>query len=386
MVITFICAVLGEPNNGTTIATLHVIEAMKRKGHDVRVVCCDKERIGQEGYYVVNKVNFGPFNNYVAHNGVAPASGKDMETIKKALEGADVAHFNFTWNISAKVVRYCREHGIATTASMHTSAENYTNHIFLQFSRFANWIMYKVLYKALFKEVDAIHFPSQFIYDLTKKKWKFTNYGEVISNGIQTDFKRMEVERPKELEGKIVVAYTARYSREKMHKVLLKAMKYSKHRDDIVLILPGAGPLEKKMVKWGKKWCKNPPILGFHSHDEMIRILNYCDIYAHCGHVDIEPISFLEAVSVGLPPVLTDSHESAVSTFAIDRKLNVYKHNSPRDLAAHIDFFIDHPDIRAENAKGYQGYASSFDFETSMDKMEQFYYKAIEIHKKSHES
>lgn len=383
MVITFICAVLGEPNNGTTIATLNVIEAMKKRGHEVRVLCCDKEREGQEGYYVVKKVNFGPFNNYVAHNGVAPASGKDMETIKKAIEGADVVHFNFTWNISAKVVRYCNKMGIATTASMHTSAENYTNHIFLQFSRFANWVMYKVLYHALFKHVDAIHFPSQFIYDLSKKEWHFKNYGEVISNGIQNDFKRIPVERPKELEGKIVVAYTARYSREKMHKVLLKAMKYSKHRDDIVLILPGAGPLEKKMRKWAKKWCKNEPIFGFHDHEEMVKILNYCDIYAHCGHVDIEPISFLEAVSVGLPPVLTDSKQSAVSTFAIDKKLNVYKHNSPKDLAAHIDYFIDHPEAREENAKGYLGYAQKFDFETSMDKMEQFFLKTIE--RKKHE-
>lgn len=377
MVITFICGVLGEPNNGTTIATLNVIESLKKKGHEVRVVCCDKEREGQEGYYVVPKENFGPFNGYVAHNGVALPSVKGFEIAKKALEGADIAHFNFTCRFTSKIVKYCKEHGIATTASMHTSAENYTNHVFLQHARFANWIGYKILYKALFRHVDAIHFPSQFIHDLTLKEWHFKNYSEVISNGIQTDFRHLDIERPKEYEGKILIAYTARYSREKMHKTLIKAMKYSKYRDDIILILPGAGPLEKKIGKWCKKWCANPPVLGFHSREEMVKLLNYCDIYAHCGHVDIEPISFLEAVSVGLPPILTDSKQSAVSTFALDKKLNVYKHNSPKDLAAHIDYFIEHPDIRKENAKGYLGYASRFDFAESMDKMERFYLKVI---------
>ena len=35
------------------------------------------------------------------------------------------------------------------------------------------------------------------------------------------------------------------------------------------------------------------------------------------------------------------------------------------------------PDIRKENAKGYLGYASRFDFAESMDKMERFYLKVI---------
>lgn len=377
MVITFICDVLGEANNGTTIATLNVANSLKAKGHEVRIVCCDPDKAGQEGFYVVPKINFGPFNGYVAHNGVAPASSKRMDIVEQAIDGADVVHFNFTGILSSKTVRLCRKKGIATTASMHTSAENYTNHVFLHHSRFINWIVYKCFWKLLFGKVDAIHFPSQFIHDLTKRIWHFQCDARVISNGIQNSFKKVEVERPDYMKGKIVVAYTARYSREKCHKILLKAMKYSKHSKDILLVLPGAGPSEKKLRRLAKKYCANEPVFGFHPHEEMVKILNCCDIYAHCGLVDIEPISFLEAVSVGLPPVLTDSRISAVSTFAIDKKLNVYHHSSPKDLARHIDYFIEHPEERKANAKLYEGYASRFDFNESMDKMEQFYLDTI---------
>ena len=43
MVITFVCDVLGDENNGTTIATFNQIRAMQAKGHTVRVVCPDEQ-------------------------------------------------------------------------------------------------------------------------------------------------------------------------------------------------------------------------------------------------------------------------------------------------------------------------------------------------------
>ena len=84
MTITFVCDVLGEDNNGTTIATMNVIRAMKEKGHTVRIVCPDEDKIGKEGYYVVHPVNFGAFNNYVKKNGVVLSSTKDMD--KRSLD------------------------------------------------------------------------------------------------------------------------------------------------------------------------------------------------------------------------------------------------------------------------------------------------------------
>lgn len=44
MNITIICDVLGEPNNGTTIATLNLINFLQKQGHIVRVVCPDQDK------------------------------------------------------------------------------------------------------------------------------------------------------------------------------------------------------------------------------------------------------------------------------------------------------------------------------------------------------
>ena len=43
MNITVVCDVLGEANNGTTIAALNLIRSMRERGHTVRVVCADRD-------------------------------------------------------------------------------------------------------------------------------------------------------------------------------------------------------------------------------------------------------------------------------------------------------------------------------------------------------
>ena len=73
MNIAVICDVLGEENNGTTIAAMNLIRTLRAKGHQVRVVSPDANRAGEPGYYVVPTRNLGIFNNYVAKNGVSLA-------------------------------------------------------------------------------------------------------------------------------------------------------------------------------------------------------------------------------------------------------------------------------------------------------------------------
>jgi len=375
MIITFICDVLGEENNGTTIATMNVIRALKAKGHEVRVVCCDEDKRGLDGYYIVPAINFGLFNGYVRKNGVRPASKKDEATIRKALEGADICHFNFCGFLSARSVDIAHEMGIPCTASLHTQAENYTNHVGLMNVSWANDSWYHLLYKWLFSKVDAIHYPSEFIRDLFEAKNHFKSNGYVISNGIQKDFHPTLCEKPAGLQDKKVLVFTARYSKEKDHKILFKALHYSHYEKDIQLILPGAGPDEERFKKWGAH-LSNAPILGFHSREEMVQILNYADLYVHPSLIDIEPLSALEAMACGLTPVLSDSKRSSVRYFALDKR-NLFRHNSKKDLAQTIDYWLSHPEEKKANRERYLAYVQQFDFQTSMNRMEEMYLKTI---------
>ena len=45
MKITIVCDVLGKENNGNTIAAMNLIRYLREHGHEVRVLCCDQDRI-----------------------------------------------------------------------------------------------------------------------------------------------------------------------------------------------------------------------------------------------------------------------------------------------------------------------------------------------------
>ena len=213
MDIAVICDVLGEENNGTTIAAMNLIRTLRAKGHQVRVVSPDANRAGEPGYYVVPTRNLGIFNNYVAKNGVSLA--KPVRSIlEAALEGVDVVHVMVPFSLGHAAALISREKGIPLTAGFHCQAENFSNHIFLMNAKLVNRWIYRFFYRRLYQYCACVHYPTQFICDLFERETKPTHH-YVISNGVNRAFVRQDCPRPNELEGKYVILSTGRYSREK---------------------------------------------------------------------------------------------------------------------------------------------------------------------------
>ena len=367
MTLTVVCDVLGRENNGTTIAAMNLIRSMRAKGHTVRVVCPDEFRRGEEDCYVVPKLDLGPLNGYLQKNGVMLAR-TDKRVLREALEGADAMHIITPFRLSRMAVRMANEMGLPITAGFHCQAENFTNHIFLMNAGAANKLLYKFFYRSIYSRVDCIHYPTEFICRVFGSETGCTTPHRVISNGVNRRFRPMEAERPEALKGKFVILFTGRYSKEKSHKVLIDAVDLSAHRDEIQLIFAGCGPQEEKLKKRSQK-LPNAPIFRFFSREEMVNVINYSDLYVHPAEIEIEAIACLEAISCGLVPVISDSPRSATRYFARDR-MNLFKCNDPHDLAAKIDWWMEHPKELAETSMSYRGYSQRFDFDHCMDEME----------------
>ena len=111
MNITVVCDVLGEANNGTTIAALNLIRSMKERGHNVRVICSDQDRKEQDGFYIVPTRDLGPMiNQYLKKNGVS-LSRPVTKTVAEAIDGADVVHF-MTSRSDPRKARHGRRRGL----------------------------------------------------------------------------------------------------------------------------------------------------------------------------------------------------------------------------------------------------------------------------------
>ncbi len=126
MIITVACDVLGEENNGTTIAAKNLIRHLQSQGHTVRILCPEQSKKGIENYYVVPKKSFGKFiDSLIDRVGVTLAK-PDKNIILESLKGADHVHIMVPLGLGRATAKMAKELNISITAGFHMQAENLT--------------------------------------------------------------------------------------------------------------------------------------------------------------------------------------------------------------------------------------------------------------------
>lgn len=376
MIACIVCDILGEKNNGTTLAATNLIDYLRSKGHEVRVVCCDKDKNNLENYYVTPTLDLGKFcNKILEKNGVTPAKA-DESVLRKAIEGSDVVHLLIPFFLARRAAKIAKELNKPITASFHCQAENVTAHVFMMNFPLANTLVYKNFYKHVYQYCDIIHYPTTFIRDVFEKETHKTN-AVVISNGVNEQFyKDVPSNR---ISDKFTIVCTGRYSKEKAQHLLIKATAKSKHRDDIKLVFAGAGPYENSLKKLSAKHGTDAEFRLF-PRDELLSLLHGADLYVHTAVIEIEAIACLEAIVSGLIPVINNSPRSATKAFALDGN-NLFKLNDTNDLASKIDFWYEHPELIKEYKARYKSIIGNFDQKECMHKMEEMLLSAIEMKK-----
>ena len=377
MNITIVCDVLGEETNGTTIAATNLIKYLSKK-HNVKVLCADQDKKGLPNYYVVPNLSLGIFNKIVEKNNVTLAK-PDKDIIKESLKDADHVHIMLPFILGRKALKIAKEMGLSTTAGFHCQAENFSSHFRLHKSKLFNKAIYKNFYNGFYKYIDGVHFPTEFIKEDFERSVKKSTRAYVISNGVNSHIIKKHVQKPIELQDKIVILSTGRYSVEKTQNVLIKAVKYSKYKDKIQLVLAGQGPLENKYKRMAKK-LPNYPIFKCFERDKMPEVFNMCDIYVHPANMELEGIACLEAICAGKLVIVSDSERSATKNFAVDEKC-IFKHNNFKDLAKLIDYWIEHPKEKEECENKYLQTAHLYSQDECMKKMEDMIFEVYRLKK-----
>ena len=366
MKIVIVCDVLGAPNNGTTLAAYNLIGFLKERGHDVTVVCADPEKRDEEGFCIVPVWDLGPLNWILKVNNVSLAKG-DKAVLSRAIEGADVVHILMPFLLGSAAAKLAKKAGIPVTASFHAQAENVTAHIACMDSRLINHIIYLCFYHRLYKRVDIVHYPTQFIRALFERETGKELPCRVISNGVNDAF--FLPQEGKRLSDKFTIFCMGRFSKEKAQQTLIKAIAKSPFRDDVKIFFAGCGPREKGLRRLAKR-KKVDADFRFYSRQDLPAALHGADLYVHTAVVEIEAISCLEAIACGLVPIICDSKRSATKNFALDGHC-LFKAGSARDLAEKIAYFYNDRDKIAAYREQYRTFKEQFRQEDCMLRMEQ---------------
>ena len=385
MNITIICDVLGEPNNGTSIAAYNLIGYLKSHGHNVKVVCCDADKKGESGFCIVPTIDLGPIiNAALARNEVVPAKA-DPVILEEAIKGADVVHLLMPFPLSWKAIPICEKYGIPMTASFHVQAENFTCHLGMMKSAFATKEVYKYFYRKVYSHCTITHYPTEFIKNDFEGNVRKSVPSKVISNGVcESFFEPAPIEtvnRQKEKNNdKFTIVVVGRYSSEKAQQVLIRAVAKSRYKDKIKLIMAGEGPKSRHYKRLAKRKgvdCE----MRFIEHNELKEVLNAADLYVHTAYVELESIACLEAIVTGLVPIICNSKRSAARFFAQDERC-LYRKWDSEDLKNKIEYFMDNPEELDKCRKKYRKQANVSRLNNCMEKMEEMLEEAASTHAK----
>lgn len=368
----------GQSNNGTTVTAMRFAKILKAHGHEVRIVASMNDEyklLDQFKLYGVDCYKIPVFDNLIREQGMV--FGKpDDEVLKKAIEGSDIVHLFLPFPIQRHARLIAKEMGIATTAAFHLQPENITYTCFVGKIKKINDIFYTYFRRSFYRYFNHIHCPSVMIRDqLIKHKYKANLH--VISNGVDPAFKHIEAEKPEELKSKYVILMVGRLSREKRQDILIEAIGKSKYNKDIQLILCGKGPWKSKLQKLSDKYLVNPVKFQFLPQPELLKVINYSDLYVHASDAEIEAISCMEAFTCGLVPIISNSEYTATKQFAQDPHC-LFEKGNPDSLTAQIEYFYEHPEVKAELSKKYIEYAKQYALDYCVTALERVFEKAIQ--------
>lgn len=362
-------------NNGMTISARRFKKILEQHGHTVRVLTCAKpEQVRDKTEaYILKRQPIPVFDKLITAQGMQ--FGKvDDKIIKEAVSWAELVHILSPFGMSHRTIYWARKLGTAFTGAFHVQPENITSSLHMGHVAPLNAFIYHWFRFYIYKYCTHIHCPSRFIAGELKAHG-YKNRLHVISNGIDPEFKYRKLTKDKRFEDKFVVLMVGRLSIEKRQDVLIRAVKLSKYADRIQLVLAGRGPRSRIIRRMGRK-LSNPAMIDFYKKQDLQDLIAMSDLYVHAADMEIEAMSCMEAFAGGLVPVIADSKKSATPQFALDER-SLFKAGDSRDLAAKIDYWIEHESERRRMEYAYSELAKKYDLEQCVIEAEEMFERAL---------
>jgi 1,2-diacylglycerol 3-alpha-glucosyltransferase len=355
--------------NGGTVATMRLVEGLKKRGHEFTIVATKSAE--EERFYRVKGKFFIPGTKESQTKMDFLFGIPEKDVLRKAFADVDLVQIQFPFYLGYGAAKMAKKMGKNVMAAFHVQPQNILAAAGKE-NRFIESIIHKVFNFLLFNRVPLVQCPSQFAANML---W---NNGcdsalRVVSNGIPEQYIAGKYERPDFYGDNLVLLNVGRHALEKRQSLLIEGVKRSKYAEKITLMLCGKGEMTDELVELGSG-LPNKPLIRYVSNEEKLQYLNTADMYVHGSIVELESLSCLEAIGCGLPCLIGDSSYSAAPQFAMDERF-LFRRDDAHDLAKKIDYWYEHKDeLRVSRAKVLE-MAEQYRFEKCLDRMEEIYWE-----------
>lgn len=300
----------------------------------------------------------------------------DRAVLARAFAKADVVHLQLPFWLSFAALDEARRLHRPVVAAFHVQPENALHNVGIH-STWLNDSIYRVLVKRFYNKVDAVLCPTEFAAQKLRAHG-LTTPTAVISNGVPPDVAQAMAANPPTHgphSGPFFILAVGRFAAEKRQDVIIEAVRRSRHREQIRLVLSGWGPREAELKRLASA-LPNGAEIGFLSREELLEDYRTADLFVHAGEVELEGMSVLESMSAGVPALIADAPQSAASKFALDDF--TFPAGDAATLAAKIDALIEDPARLEVASQLYRERARLFDLDASVAKMVGLYRTVID--------
>jgi len=207
----------------------------------------------------------------------------------------------------------------------------------------------------------------------------------IVPNGIDVDKFKPKSPSLKDTKGPKTILYVGRLEDRKGVKYLIRAYaELAKKRNDIQLVIAGAGGEEKKLKQYVKD--ESIPRVKFDSRyiseEEKINYFHQADVFCSAApYGEAFGIVLLEAMAAECPIVAGDN--AGYSSVMVDTgALSLVNPKDTVDFARRLEIFLFEDAVRDLWNKWAKDYIKKFTFPIIADQYEKVYKEAIEIHAK----
>lgn len=373
--------------NGLSASAQRTVSHLRSRGLEVEVLSAKNPVEGEEEpKFSLENLKIPVFDKLVRSQGYIFAKEDEM-TIEKAVKWADIIHLEEPFFLQMKVAKVARRLNKPCVGTYHLHPENLYASINMEKNFVLNDSTMLMWRNTVFNKCVIVQCPT---YNVKERllRWKFKARLKVITNGLAREAlsSKKEVKEEKLSDSKYTVITIGRHSKEKDPITLLRSMKYSKYNKDIQLLFLGRGPKTGELEKYANKLVekgiiKYPPIFKFCTLDELQAITAASDLYIHLAYIEVEGLSCLEAIQMGVVPIIAKYKYSATSQFALN-EMSKFKARNAKDLASKIDYWLSDDERRKKEAKKYRIYNKEYDIEKSIDEIISMYQEALDIYYK----
>jgi 1,2-diacylglycerol 3-alpha-glucosyltransferase len=375
-----------QTNGVVTVVKTHAKELTKR-GHEVLIFTAQpkkeqKKKVLEELAGQKIKVYFIPAFELPTYKDMRVATPTWIQSFWRMKKfGPDIIHSHTNFGVGWEAVNCAKILGVPLVGHHHTFWTDYLHHIKLD-KEFMRKLTHHYT-SSYYNRCDLIISPSKSLRDELLES-NIKKPVKVLPNSINLEkFKinatKEDLKKKMGLKDKKVIVYFGRVSKEKSIDILLDAFQLIlKKIDDTRLLIVGDGPTLNDLKKQARKLKIDSNIIftGILKDKKLFETVATGDIFASASTSENQPMTFLEAMALGLPMVCADA-KGAPELCHDGKNGLLFKPDDRRDMADCLIKILGDPKMIEKMGKESKKIANGYSNERIIEELINSYKKLI---------